>query len=250
VELLLRGARELGLVLTPEHLAAFERYQVELLDWNQRFNLTAITDPAEVQVKHFLDSLTCLLAIAPRGYDGLLDPAAVSGRAIDVGAGAGFPGVALKIACPGLRLTLLESVRKKAGFLSHLVAVLGLEDVDIVPERAEDFARRPGRRDGYDFALARALAPMPVLLEYCLPFVRPGGRLVAPKKGDLTAELAAARDAVRVLGGRWREPVQVTSSLLPDARVLVVVEKVAPTPKAYPRRAGIPAKQPLGNAKG
>jgi 16S rRNA (guanine527-N7)-methyltransferase len=250
VELLLRGAREFGLVLTPGHLAAFERYQTELLDWNRRFNLTAITDPAEVQVKHFLDSLTCLLAMAPRGPDGLLELDAVAGRAIDVGAGAGFPGLALKIVCPGLRLTLLESVHKKAGFLSHMVAVLGLDQVDVATERAVYLARRPGERDAYDFALARALAALPVLLEYCLPFVRPGGRLVAPKKGDLTGELAAARHAVKVLGGRWCAPVPVTTSLLPDARVLVVVEKAAPTPKAYPRRAGVPAKQPLGTTTG
>lgn len=246
MDLLARGAREMGLNLTAEHLDAFARYRDELLAWNERFNLTAITNPDEVEARHFLDSLTCLLALATRGADGTLDPAATGGRAIDVGAGAGFPGLPIKIVCPGLKLTLLESVKKKAAFLSHVVATLRLQDVEVVAERAEDLARRPGYRDSFDFVLARALAPLSVLLEYCLPFARPGGLLVAPKKGDLTAELAAARPVARLLGGRWRDPMPVPDTVLPDARLLVLVEKTQPTPAAYPRRAGLPAKQPLG----
>ncbi len=247
MELLLRGAQELGLVLRPAHVAAFATYLHELLDWNRRFNLTAVTDAEEVQRRHFLDSLTCLLALAPRGSDGALLYEEIAGRAIDVGAGAGFPGVPLKILCPSLHLTLLDSVRKKSTFLEHLCRVLGLHGVEIVTARAEDLARRPGYRDSYDFALARALAPLPILLEYCLPFLRPGGLLVAPKKGELGAEIAAARPALAALNGRWREPLPVASSFLPDNRVLILVDKAAPTPKAYPRRAGIPAKNPLGS---
>ena len=245
MELLRRGAGELGLQLTPAHLLAFEAYYRELLAWNRRFNLTSVTDYEEVQTRHFLDSLTCLLAVAPRTPQGALDAQAVRGPAIDVGAGAGFPGIPLRIVCPGLRLTLLEATRKKATFLAHLVETLGLRDVEVVCARAEELARDPAHRDRYDFALARALAPLAVLLEYCLPFLRPGGLLIAPKKGDLAAEIASAKPALRALGGRWREPLAVPPSLLPDERVLILVEKAGPTPKAYPRRPGIPAKTPI-----
>ena len=246
VELLRAGAAELGLTLTSEQIAAFRTYSRELLEWNQRINLTAITDEREVETRHFLDSLTCLLALAPRHADGTLDPDAVSGSAVDVGAGAGFPGLPLAIVCPGLRVTLIESVGKKGRFLEHTVAALGLANATVVVGRAEDLARHPRQRDRHDYALARALAPLPVLLEYCLPFLRPGGLLVAPKKGDVDDELRAAQPAVRALHGRWLPPLPVNISLLPDGRLLIVVEKAGPTPPMFPRRAGLPAKQPLG----
>ncbi|MHB1417671.1 MAG: 16S rRNA (guanine(527)-N(7))-methyltransferase RsmG [Chloroflexota bacterium] len=247
MDLLQEGARELGLDLTESQLAAFSVCYRELVDWNQRVNLTAVTDYEEVQTRHFLDSLTCLLAMAPRRSDGRLEADAVVGRAIDVGAGAGFPGVPLKIVCPRLRLTLLESVGKKARFLEHLAATLDLTGVEVIAARAEDLARTPVHRESYDFAIARALAPLPVLAEYCLPFLRQGGLLIALKKGDISREITEARAAIRVLGARRREPLPVSLSLLPDSRFLVLIDKVSPTPKAYPRRAGLPAKMPIGS---
>ncbi|MHB1005127.1 MAG: 16S rRNA (guanine(527)-N(7))-methyltransferase RsmG [Chloroflexota bacterium] len=246
MELLERGARALGLALTPAQHEAFAIYLHELLAWNQRFNLTTIVDPEEVQTRHFLDSLTCLLAMAPHTHEGSLAIGDLSGRAIDIGAGAGFPGLPLAIVAPQLRWTLLESVGKKATFLEHMKTALGLTGVEVVVARAEDLARQPGRRDTYDYAVARALAPLPVLAEYCLPFLRPGGRLVAPKKGNIAPELASGRRAIAALGGRWREPLAVPLAIFPDARFLVLADKIKLTPSLYPRRAGTPAKQPLG----
>ena len=245
MELLRQGAHELGIELSQAQLQAFVIYYRELLAWNSRFNLTAITESREVQTRHFLDSLTCLLAMAPRRADGARDVSAVAGRAVDVGAGPGFPGLPLKIVCPSLEVVLVDSVGKKTKFLEHMVATLGLAGVTVVTARAEDLAHAPAHRDAYDYAVARALAPLPVLLEYCLPFLRLGGLLIAPKKGELAAEIAAAGPALRVLGGRWREPLAVPSSLLSDGRVLILVDKVAPTPRLYPRRAGVPAKNPI-----
>ncbi|MCL4464533.1 MAG: 16S rRNA (guanine(527)-N(7))-methyltransferase RsmG [Chloroflexi bacterium] len=244
---LVAGASELGLTLTPDQLDALAAYERELLDWNERFNLTAIRDPQQIRLRHFLDSFTCLLALAPRRDDGGLDVAAVSGSAIDVGSGAGFPGLPLRLVCPNLRLTLAESVGKKARFLEHLVSILGLQGVVIALGRAEDLARLPAHRDRYDYALARALAPLPTLLEYCLPFLRPGGLLVAPKKGDLVAEVAASQAALRALRGRWLPALPVHLAQLPDQRELLRVEKEGPTPAEFPRRAGLPGRQPIGS---
>lgn len=233
----MRGARALGIGLTPAQVDQLQRYTRELLDWNQRVNLTAITDPAEVETRHHLDSLTAVLAIPPEVLRG--------GSVVDVGAGAGFPGLPLKIAFPGLRLTLIDSVGKKAAFLAHVVQVLGLEGVEVLTGRAEEFAHQPGLREGFDVAVARAVAEMAELLELALPFCRMEGRLVAHKKGDIAQELAAAANALRELGGRLRQVVSVNVAGLTDDRKLVVVEKIAPTPLRYPRRAGMPHKRPL-----
>lgn len=246
MELLKSGTRELGLGLTPENITAFRAYRQELLQWNERLNLTAITDEREVETRHFLDSLTCLLALAPRHADGRLDPAAVVGSAIDVGTGAGFPGLPLAIVCPQLRCTLLESVGKKARAVEQIIATLALPNASVVIGRAEDVARDSRHRDHYDYALARALAPLPLLVEYCLPFLRPGGLLVAPKKGDIESEIRLAQPAVRALHGEWLTPLSVESTLLPDRRLLIVVAKAGPTPDRFPRRAGLAHKQPLG----
>jgi 16S rRNA (guanine527-N7)-methyltransferase len=162
-----------------------------------------------------------------------------------VGAGAGFPGIPLKIAFPGLRLALLEATLKKASFLTHVVKELALQDTQVIAERAEDAARRPEHRETYDIVVARALAPMAALTELTLPFCKPGGCVVAMKKGDIAGELAGAQRAIALLGGRLREVKPVSAPGLEDGRALVIVDKVAPTPAAYPRRAGLPAKRPL-----
>lgn len=230
-------AGEAGVVLTPQQLDQFEVYYQQLAQWNRRVNLTAIIGYQEVQVKHFLDSLTACLA-APEGFSSAT-------RVIDIGAGAGLPGLPLKLAFPEIHLVLLESVAKKAAFLEHLVADLELADVEICTGRAETFGHQADLRETFDLALTRGLARLPVLLEYSLPFCRLGGRMVAFKHGDLDAELARAGGAIEALGGRLSPVVPVEVSGLTDNRVLVVVEKIAATPDRYPRRPGMPAKRPL-----
>jgi 16S rRNA (guanine527-N7)-methyltransferase len=239
---LMAGASALGLALGPAQVEAFVRYREYLLCWNRRVNLTAIVAPEAVEVLHFLDSLTCALPLLQRWGEGTAIPPL---RCIDVGSGAGFPGLPLKIALPQLQMVLLEATAKKAAFLTAIVAELGLSGVEVVAERAEAFAHVPAHREAYDAAFARALAPLPTLFELTLPFLRLGGLLVAPRKGDVAAELAAAAYACEVLGGGAPAVVPVTVPPLADGRVLVVVEKARRTPPAYPRRPGLPAKRPL-----
>lgn len=237
MELLEEGARRWGLHLTSDMLAAFQTYYEELIAWNEQANLTAITDYQEVQIKHFLDSLSCLLVLEGLPID--------RWRHLDIGAGAGFPGLPLKIAQPRMEPTLLEAKKKRVRFLQHLVGKLGLSGIEIIRGRAEELGRQPGHREGYDLVLARAVAPLPVLLEYALPLCRIGGIFLAQKGPDIKEELETSQMALRVLGGRLRE---VRGLELPHSmgrRNLAVVEKVAPTPEKYPRRPGLPAKRPL-----
>ena len=237
MSLLKAGASQLGITLSDGQLDRFETYFNELADWNQRANLTAITGYEEVQVKHFLDSLTVCLA----GKEVLTGPA----RVIDIGAGAGLPGVALKLTFPGIQLSLVESVAKKTAFLDHLTAKLGLEGVSVLTGRAEELARDEDLRDAFDLAVVRGVAKLPLLLEYCLPFCKTGGRLIALKHGGDGRELEAAANALSELGGRIERVTTVLINGLTDDRVVIVVEKTGPTPERYPRRTGIPAKRPL-----
>ncbi len=235
MDLLAAGAQSLlQLTLTPEQLAGFDTYAALLREWNERFNLTAITDPEGIQVKHFLDSLSVLTAL-PAG------PL----RVIDVGTGAGFPGLPLKIMRPELDVTLVEATGKKITFLEAVVGELGLRGVSVVKARAEEIGQDPAHRERYDWALARAVAELPVLLEYLLPLVRPGGAVLAQKGASAEAEAQAASGAARRLGGRLREvrPVQLLG--LPDPRYLVVYDKISATARQYPRRPGVPSKTPL-----
>jgi 16S rRNA (guanine527-N7)-methyltransferase len=238
---LIAGARTLGLRLTDNQVAAFQLYYEELVSWNQKFNLTAITAYEQVQIRHFLDSLSVLLAAPARAT---LDRA--ESRAIDVGTGAGFPGIPLKLVCPGLRLTLLEATGKKVGFLQHLVARLGLRQVTPLHGRAEELAHDPAHRESYDLALARAVAEMATLAEYALPFCKVGGWVIAQKGEAGSAEAWRASHAIQLLGGELHRVLPVELPGLPEDRSLVILKKVAPTPAAYPRRTGIPAKRPLG----
>lgn len=239
MEPLITGARDLGVTLTDRHLAAFEIYYREMVDWNRRFNLTAITDRDGVQVRHFLDSLSCLRALSRADL-------AAGARVIDVGTGAGFPGLPLKIVCPGMALALLEATGKKVTFLQHLVHVLGLKGVQVIHGRAENLGRHPAHRERYDWALARAVAEMPALAEYLLPLVRVGGAALAQKGEGAAAEVHGAEVAIATLGGRVRRLVPVELRGLAETRYLVVVDKLAATPEKYPRRPGMPRKRPLG----
>jgi len=230
----------MGFALDPEAVARFERYAAQLVVWNARVNLTRITRPDEIALQHFLDSLVCLRALPPGA-----DAPEAALACIDVGTGAGLPGLALKIVRPAWRLTLVEAVGKKVAFLEHVVGTLGLVDVTIRHARAEDLGRDPAHRERYDLAVARAVAPLATLAEYLLPFVRPAGRMVAQKGEVVLGELAAAGPAIALLGGHLLETLRYEIPGLAHARHLVVVEKVQPTPAAYPRRAGLPAREPL-----
>ncbi|MBM3135199.1 MAG: 16S rRNA (guanine(527)-N(7))-methyltransferase RsmG [Chloroflexi bacterium] len=246
MELLVRGARELGLELTPAQVATFQVYYEELLLWNQRHNLTAITDLAEVQVKHFLDSLTCLQAMpAQRSPEQSTCRLAFGGSVLDIGSGAGFPGLPLKIVCPEMPLTLLDSVAKKTGFLRHIVGRLRLEGVEIVTARAEEAAHDPRHRARYAVALSRAVAELPTLVEYALPFCQVGGMFIAQKSAGSEAEIGQASRAIELLGGVLREARPITVPGLEEPRLLVIVDKVQPTPAHYPRRPGMPSKRPI-----
>ncbi|MBW8012636.1 MAG: 16S rRNA (guanine(527)-N(7))-methyltransferase RsmG [Chloroflexi bacterium] len=226
----------LGISLTQEQISAFDTYQHELADWNQRSNLTAIREPQEVERKLFLESLSCLLAMQ----------GSPMGRVVDVGTGAGFPGLPLKIIHPEMGLTLVESNRKKAAFLEHMVQVLSLDDVEVLHIRAEKAGHLPTHRETYDWALARAVAALPVLCEYLLPFVKVGGFMLAQKGARIKGEVDAASEAMAILGGGLIEVIPVTLPGVLEERSLVLVEKMDHTPEKYPRREGIPAKRPLG----
>ena len=234
-ELAQHALNQLGLRLSRTQLSALSLYERELVDWNMRFNLTAIRDPHEIHIKHFLDSLTCLLALRDSGSD----------RLVDVGTGAGFPGIPLKIIYPKMQVTLVESVGKKAEFCRHVVNILELRGVEVVQERAEALGQNPAYREQYDWAVARAVAILPVLAEYLLPLVRVGGGMLAMKGESGPAEAHSAERALRVLGGHLRQLLPVTLPGVAEERYLVVIDKVAATPPAYPRKVGIPAKRPL-----
>ena len=237
MEALIAGAARLGLRLDEAQLAQFRCYYRELVEWNSRINLTGISGCREVQSKHFLDSLSVLQAIPEDLLNG--------GALADAGSGAGFPGLPLKIASPGLRVSLVESIGKKAAFLRHAACSLGLDDVDVLAERAETLAQRPHLREAFDVVTARAVAEMDTLAELALPLCRVGGRVIAQKKADVSDELTRAEHAIEVLGGRVDDVMPVDLDELGEPRCLVVLSKVSPTPHQYPRRPGMPAKRPL-----
>ncbi len=235
-QILQNGATQFNLSLNDAQLIAFDRYCQELIAWNQRLNLTRIVDPDEIALKHFLDSLS----VAP-----LLPLGSGSLALIDVGSGAGFPGLPLKIALPQLRLTLLEATGKKTRFLRQLLDLLQLKDVTVLTARAEEAGRLPAHRQQYDVAVARAVAALPVLAEYTLPLVKVGGLVIAQKGQSPQAEVKAAANAVGILGGKVDEIVPVAVPGLDAARHLLVIRKVKPTPPQYPRRPGMPAQKPI-----
>jgi len=236
MEKLVLHAQELFHIhLTGRQVMALITYERELLDWNQKFNLTAIRDTESIRTKHFLDSFSCVLAW------GANPPY----RLIDVGTGAGFPGLPLKILYPGMKLTLVESVGKKAMFCEHMVRMLGLENVEVIKGRAEEIGQLPAHREKYDWAVARAVANMNVLGEYLLPLVKVGGTMIAQKSESGPAEAQSAEKAMKLLGGKLKQVVPVNLPGVADDRYLVLVDKSAATPPRYPRKAGMPAKQPL-----
>ena len=244
MQLLAEGAESLGIYLSKVQIGQFELYYRELTEWNRRANLTAIAGYEATQVKHFLDSLTVCLPFV-NGDQPIAGGLAGIDRVVDVGSGAGFPGLPLKLAFPRVELHLIESVGKKTAFLQHVVQLLELEDVVVHTGRAESLARQDGLRESFDLALVRGVARLSLLLEFALPFCRVGGFTVAHKHGGVKAELAEAEFALSELGGRTMGVFPITLEGLTDNRVVVAYEKVVPCPERYPRRVGIPAKRPL-----
>lgn len=228
------AAAEMGITLSDGQLNQFDRFFIELTGWNQRINLTRITERDDVIRKHFLDSLTVLRAVPN-----------LPARVVDVGTGAGFPGLALKIAHPDIRLTLVESVGKKTVFLHHIIKTLELRNVTVLNARAEKVGRMPAHREKYGLAVARAVAPVRVLAEYLLPLLKPGGVMLAMKGADPTAEVTEARNAFGILGGKHIQTQAAPVPGLDAKRHLVLVRKSKSTPKQYPRKTGTPAKKPI-----
>ncbi len=231
----LKDIKNLGLALSERQAEQLIRYYEMLVKWNQVMNLTAITEFGDVMKKHFTDSLSLVKAYDMKGASSL----------IDVGTGAGFPGLVLKIAFPGCRVTLLDSLNKRIQFLNAVIKELGLTDVEAIHGRAEDLARPGELRESFDLCVSRAVANLATLSEYCLPFVKKGGFFISYKSEKISEEMAEAENAIVLLGGKAEEKKEF---LLPDSdiyRCLFVIKKVRETPKKYPRKAGLPGKEPL-----
>ncbi len=240
---LIEGAGRLGITLSSRQVKQFELYYQELIEWNKKINLTAITDYSSVQVKHFLDSLTVTLALS---HEEVAEP---DFRIVDIGTGAGFPALPLKILFPQPGLVLIEPTAKKTAFLDHIVCRLELENVEVLNSRAEEAAHLPLYREQFTVVLSRAVALLPTLVELTLPFCQIGGRFIAQKKGDVDQETNRAENAVTVLGGKLDRIERIELDEFNDARYLVVIDKICPTPDKYPRRSGLPKRRPIQEVK-
>lgn len=238
MERLVEGARQLRLTLTDHQVQQFQTYYEQLVEWNRRVNLTGITDYEEVQVKHFLDSLSIVLTLdEAKQVDGDF-------ALLDIGTGAGMPGIPLKIVHPEANLVLLDSVAKKTAFLEHIVGELRLQGVNVLTQRAEEIGRLPDYREHFDLVVCRAVSQLATVAELTLPFCRIGGLAVIPKKDSIDRELSQASASIGILGGNLKTVHKLTIGGL-EQHILVVLEKTSPTPDTYPRRPGIPAKRPL-----
>jgi len=227
--------QEKGIQLTERQLGQYESYYRELVDWNERMNLTGITEREQVYVKHFYDSLSLAFFTSVPEIRTLAD----------IGSGAGFPSIPLKIAFPHLQVTIVDSLNKRIQFLQHLVTQLDLPDVRCVHGRAEDISRLPEHRDKYDLVTARAVARLAALDELCLPFVKPGGQFIAMKGQDVQIELEEAGVSLKELQGEWINTYHFQLPVEESSRQLIHIRKKAPTPRKYPRKAGTPIKSPL-----
>jgi len=243
VKKLIEGAGKLGIEVNARQVRQFELYYQELIEWNKKINLTAITDCSSVQVKHFLDSLTITLAL-PEGEVGRPDF-----NIIDIGTGAGFPGVPLKILFSQPRLVLIEPTTKKTAFLYHIIRRLELENVEVLNNRAEEAAHLPLYREQFALVLSRAVASLPTLVELTLPFCQIGGRFIAQKKGEIDQEINVAKEAIAALGGKLDRIKKIELDEFNEERYLVIIGKIYPTPDKYPRRPGLPKRRPIKEVK-
>lgn len=233
--LLKEGAERVGAPLTEGKAEKIFLHLEELIQWNERINLTSTRDRLELLIKHFIDSLTCIPLL----------PTHSQLRLIDVGTGAGFPGVVLKIYRPDIDLTLLDSSEKRCAFLEHLIKKLRLNKTKVFRGRAEDCGREPEHRESYHVAVSRAVAHLRVLAEYCLPFLRIGGVFIAQKGPKGGQEMVEAVEAIQVLGGKVKEAKEIILPVVEENRLLICISKMNPTPQQYPRRCGIPKKRPI-----
>lgn len=229
------AANEFGIALTDKQLQSFDQYYRLLIAWNNNVNLTAITEPQAVAIKHMVDSLTC--------FDPLVFKAGL--RVIDVGTGAGFPAIPLKILYPELDIVLLDSLKKRLNFLEAVIAALNLKNIQCVHARAEDAAHNKQYREKCAVAVSRAVAPLNILAEYCLPFVKVNGWFVALKGAQCRDEAQSASAAIKQLGGQLQQIKTIKLPVIEDQRGIVYIKKVVNTPAGFPRRSGTPEKKPL-----
>lgn len=226
---------ELGIILNENQIRQFITYYEMLIEWNKVMNLTAITEYDEVMKKHFVDSLSLIKAY---------DVKRIS-KVIDIGTGAGFPGLALKIAFPELDITLLDSLNKRINFLNQVIKTLGLNGISTIHGRAEDYAKKSMQREKYDLCVSRAVANLSTLSEYCIPFVKENGKFISYKSEKVIDKLKNSEKAISILGGKIENQIEFK---LPDSEIyrnLIVIKKIKKTPAVYPRKAGIPSKEPL-----
>ena len=233
-ELLAESCKKINIELTEKQIKQFIDYKDMLLEWNEKFNLTAITDEREIILKHFVD---CLAISAGAELAGK--------KIIDVGTGAGFPGVPVKIAFPDTQMTLLDSLNKRITFLEELKNKLGLENVTCIHSRAEDGGADKNLREGFDLCISRAVANLAVLSEYCLPFVKVGGYFISMKGPDVKDELNESEKAIKVLGGEVKEIKLINIPETDINHSLIIIKKIKPTPPKYPRKAGKAKKEPI-----
>jgi len=242
IKLLKNGIEKMDMEISDEQIEQFIRYKDILLEWNQKMNLTTITEEREIIIRHFLDSLSCIqtgyLSIKPTAEE-------KRGNMIDIGTGAGFPGIPLRIMLPEIKLTLLDSLKKRIGFLKEVCSELGLDNVEIIHGRAEDFGRDKNYRERYDYVVSRAVAALNILVEYCLPFMKVGGHFICQKGPKLIEEIGDAEKAIKILGGEIAEQIKIDLPFSNRDHHILIIEKTKQTPTKYPRKAGKPSKNPI-----
>jgi 16S rRNA (guanine527-N7)-methyltransferase len=235
IDILKNGINQFGIQISDEKINKFVKYKDLILEWNQKINLTAIEDEKEIYIKHFIDSVSSIM----KGY--IKDDISI----IDVGTGAGFPGIPLRICLDNVNLTLLDSLNKRINFLEEVCSQTNLDNVKFIHGRAEDFGQNPDFREKYDVATARAVAGLPVLLEYCTPFIKVGGYFVCLKGPNANAELEESKNAMDVLGVEFVEKIDINLPYTELKHNILVLQKVRNTPDKYPRKAGKPSKSPI-----